>query len=238
MRREDSAPEPVNSPVSHDAVMQPNRGLFEDPFEGFAEVDGLLDHSGSSDHSSQHDYSALDSDLEYQETVPSTLEHDSLDENDDTDLIDSQPIYPADDPLFLSRDSIRAFQSGLQEDSSECGEDDEEYITDCPHAFDEHPDIQNTYVQVSLAHNFHGTMHEAVKLILGTTQLSLTTARNAAPSLEIPGLETMAQMLWTAEKRLGLNLDDFIVYLFLCDKCWKAHNPLELYLLVSAKGSR
>jgi hypothetical protein len=67
--------------------------------------------------------------------------------------------------------------------------------------------------------------------------LSLTTARNAAPSLEIPGLLNMAQTLRTAEKRLGLYLDDFIVYLFLCDKCWKVHNPSELYRLPSPECS-
>jgi hypothetical protein len=62
------------------------------------------DDSGSSDRSSQHDYSALDSDLDYQEIVPGTLEHDTSDEDDNTDLIDSQPIH---------LQTIRCFYHGI-----------------------------------------------------------------------------------------------------------------------------
>jgi hypothetical protein len=234
--------------ASQGSIMQHNNrdSLFEDLFEDVGDVDGLLQEPGdpwfdayesdSNNCPSQHD-STSDSDLEYQNIVPSVLEPDSSDEDDDGDLVNSQPIDPADDPLFLSRDSIRAFRSVSQDDADEDGQDDEDLMLDRPRAFDEHPVIRNAYVRASLAHNFHGTTHEATRLILGGMKLSLTAARNAAPSLEIPGLETMAQTLRTAEKRLGLDLDDFIVYLFLCDKCWRPHNPSELYKLSSPECS-
>lgn len=239
-------PDPVTPHLSHGVTMQHDGDFVEDLFEGFGDDNGLLEDSadpwpstieahdlGSDSTFSQRD-SASDSDLDFQDLVPSVLEPDSSDEDDDTFTNESQPIHPADDPLFLSRDSIRAFQSVPEEDTSE---DDEDLNLDRPQAFNEHPVIRNTYVRASLAHNFHGTTHAAVKLILGATRVSLTTARNATPSFEIPGLETMAQTLRTAEKRLGLDLDDFIVYLFLCDKCWKAHDPSELYMLASPECS-
>ena len=45
---------------------------------------------------------------------------------------------------------------------------------------------------------------------------------------EYPSLDCFAHTLPTLPKCLGLTMDCFIIYLFVCDTCWKLHHPSEL----------
>jgi hypothetical protein len=56
----------------------------------------------------------------------------------------------------------------------------------------------------------------------------LRTAQSANPAIDYPGLNTFARTLPTLLKCLGLSAEHFIVYLFVCDTCWKLHHPSEL----------
>jgi hypothetical protein len=68
--------------------------------------------------------------------------------------------------------------------------------------------------------------HDAVANMLESSHTILRSA--AASGVDFPGLSNFALTLGTVEKRLGVSTNNLIIYLFLCDVCWKPHYPEEL----------
>ncbi|KAJ6530158.1 hypothetical protein B0H19DRAFT_1273823 [Mycena capillaripes] len=122
------------------------------------------------------------------------------------------------DPLFCSKSSL--FDS--VQPSHDPGPDEKEV----PWAFDDHPAIRNSYIRAFVGAAFDGMTRNATVNMLNGARIIFESA--AAAGVEYCGLENFATTLTTVEKRLGVSTDELIIYLFLCDSCWKPHFPEEL----------
>ncbi|KAJ7603249.1 hypothetical protein DFH06DRAFT_1114701 [Mycena polygramma] len=132
---------------------------------------------------------------------------------------DSEASNVANDPLFRSIASLfSSFQPG---DEPEPTKDTVE-----PWAFDDHPAIRNAYIRAFVGAAFDGMTRNATVNMLNGSRVILESA--SAAGLDFPGLDNFARTLPTVEKRLGVSTDSLIIYLFLCDVCWKPHFPEEL----------
>jgi len=92
----------------------------------------------------------------------------------------------------------------------------------------DHPAIRNAYIHAYVSASFFNATHAAVAHDLEGKDCLLHTVQSANPDIPYPGLDCFAQTLPTLLRRLGLTTDHFIVYLFVCDACWKLHHPSEL----------
>ncbi|KAG0693990.1 hypothetical protein DFH29DRAFT_881020 [Suillus ampliporus] len=104
---------------------------------------------------------------------------------------------------------------------------------DPPSCMDDHPAVHNAYIHAFIAAAFYNATHAAVYHDLEEKERLLRTAQQANPDIEYPGLDNFACTLPTLLRRLGLSTDQFIVYVFVCDICWKLHHPSELSELLS-----
>ncbi|KAG2121932.1 hypothetical protein DEU56DRAFT_711209, partial [Suillus clintonianus] len=139
---------------------------------------------------------------------------DEVDLDEDYDLVND----PAFNPVNIFGDDDDFQQAS-----------DEEDLFDEPAAFDEHSAIRNAYVRAYVATAFKGATHEVARIISDGAARALSSARNQAPHIVFEGLDDMARTLPTIERRLGVNLDLLITYLFLCPTCWKVHESSTLY---------
>ncbi|KAF7372033.1 hypothetical protein MVEN_00061600 [Mycena venus] len=141
----------------------------------------------------------------------------SDDEAASTDGAPNDEFYVDDiasDPLFRTRASIFDAENTVEEEDS------------IPLAFDDHPTIRHAYIRAFVGSTFKGMTRDAVSNML---EGSYTLLRSAAASgADFPGLSNFARTLPTVEKRLGVLTDEIIIYLFLCNACWKPHYPQEL----------
>ncbi|KAL7279486.1 hypothetical protein ACG7TL_007329 [Trametes sanguinea] len=129
-----------------------------------------------------------------------------------------------DDPLYASLEQLCRDSSGPDDSTRAPG--------DLPPAFHEHPMIRRAYVQAFIAVAFHGGTHELAQYLLESSRSQLASF-SLTSGYEIPGLARMAVTLRTAERRLGLDPDEWITYYILCDVCWDCHHPSELDSLPS-----
>lgn len=157
----------------------------------------------------------------------SGFEAEGNDDDDDSDGQDTAPdgeFYIEEitsDPLFRSRSTLfDAFQPE---------HDDPDDETSAPWAFDDHPAIRNAYIRAFVGAAFEGMTRKAVVLMLEGALVAFQSAQKLG--VDYPGISNFARTLPTVEKRLGLSTDDFIIYLFICDVCWKPHFPKELATL-------
>ncbi|KIK44122.1 hypothetical protein CY34DRAFT_54623, partial [Suillus luteus UH-Slu-Lm8-n1] len=104
---------------------------------------------------------------------------------------------------------------------------------DPPSCMNDHPAVRNAYIHAFISAAFYNATHAAVYHDLEGKERLLRTAQQANPDIEYPGLDNFARTLPTLLRRLGLSTDQFIVYFFVCDICWKLHHPSELSELLS-----
>lgn len=127
------------------------------------------------------------------------------------------------DPAFNAGNSFDENEDRQQQD------DEEDLLFDEAPAFSEHSAIRNAYVRAYIASAFKGASHDVSCIILDGVACALWYTRDHTQDIEYEGLEDMARTLPTAERRLGVNLDSIITYLFICLSCWQVHDPLTLY---------
>ncbi|KAJ3002591.1 hypothetical protein NUW54_g5766 [Trametes sanguinea] len=138
---------------------------------------------------------------------------------------DDEEVYdvPEDDPLYASLDTVCERSANPEErPRGSPGE--------LPPAFTEHPMIRRAYVQAFIAVAFHGATHELAQYLLQSSRSQLV-GFSLVSGYEIPGLANMAVTLRTAERRLGLDPDEYITYHLLCNVCWDCHHPALLETL-------
>lgn len=107
-------------------------------------------------------------------------------------------------------------------------QDDVDIHTKPPPCMQDHPAIRNAYIRAYISASFFNATHVAVSHDLEGKECLLRTTQSANPDIEYPGLDRFARTLPTLLKRLGLTTDNFIVYLFVCNVCWKLHHPSQL----------
>ncbi|KAI9063735.1 hypothetical protein FKP32DRAFT_1571273 [Trametes sanguinea] len=157
----------------------------------------------------------FDSDSDSSSVCSDTARSPSLSGDDDDgayDILD-------DDPLYASLDDLCRSSSSPDEPRRDLG--------DLPPAFNEHPMIRRAYVQAFIAVAFHGATHDLAQYLLEASRSQLA-AFSLRTGYEIPGLARMAVTLRTAERRLGLDPDEWITYYVLCTRCWDCHHPTAL----------
>ncbi|KAF7372110.1 Transposase family Tnp2 protein [Mycena venus] len=141
----------------------------------------------------------------------------SDDEAASTDGAPNDEFYVDDialDPLFRTQASIFNAENTVEEEDS------------IPLAFDDHPAIRHAYIRAFVGSTFKGMTRDAVSNMLEGTYTLLRSP--AASGTDFPGLSNFSRTLPTVEKRLGVLTDEIIIYLFLCDACWKPHYLQEL----------
>ncbi|KAH9839027.1 uncharacterized protein C8Q71DRAFT_893893 [Rhodofomes roseus] len=148
---------------------------------------------------------------------PASL-HDSDSDEEDAPVLEDDPTYASREELF---DSEELHDSIVDTDSDSSGD---------PPAFSEDPAIRNAYIEAFLAATFQHATHDLVQSMLEGQHAAFLDLSQRLGG-EIPGLDRMAHTLRTAERRLGLDPDEHIVYYFLCDICWFRHHPSELHKL-------
>jgi hypothetical protein len=209
--------------------------IFE-PWMSEAHHSGMSDSDGGTSQYARVDPGfSSDSDQEYARLLPPNGEFDSLssDEGENGDLLeDVEDIVGVED---LARDDLFVTNSMLFDiyrTGNKDGEDLDE-PEDVPQGLLAHPSIRNALIRAVTSSYFHGSTHAAVQHMLEGSALLLQSAERSGSGLHYPGLSTMARTLATAERHLGLSLDGFITYYFICDACWELHHPSELYKLHS-----
>ena len=149
--------------------------------------------------------------------------------SDDEDLLeDIQDIEK--DPLFQTQEEL--FDDSASDPGSVDLDD-----TPLPPAFDEDPAIRNAYITAYLLAACQKSTQETIKTYLDSIYESLASLRRRK-GIQIRGLDTMARTLLTAERRLRIDPNQYIVYYFLCNVCWVPHEPTTLYELNSPSCSR
>lgn len=131
-------------------------------------------------------------------------------------------------------DNLRQTRSSLfeQDDDSEAPSnpiplDDIRSVQDlAPQAFEEDPILRNIYIRAYVQAAFHGATHADIANLL-TDQRATLTALSEREGFDLE-LSNMALTLRTVERRLGLSVDDQIVYYFICPICWDVHHPNTL----------
>lgn len=144
--------------------------------------------------------------------------HTPPDSDEDEPLADleAHPLYQTREALF---DAI--FDPGPNPIEDDCA---------LSPAFDEDPVIRNAYITAYLLAACHGSTQEAIKSYLDSMQESCAAFQRRT-GVEVRGLKNMARTLLTAERRLRIDPNQYIVYYFLCDVCWARHEPTELHEL-------
>ncbi|CDO77902.1 hypothetical protein BN946_scf184624.g1 [Trametes cinnabarina] len=120
-----------------------------------------------------------------------------------------------DDPLYVPAEDLCLSDCENAETSSYWKE---------PPAFSEHPFLRKAYIDAFILGTFYGGTQEAVKhqLTSAYEDYVLFVETSGVP---IPGLENMARTLRTAERCLGIDPDELIVYYYLCNVCFGRHHP-------------
>ena len=77
-----------------------------------------------------------------------------------------------------------------------------------------------------------GSTHAAVQIHLEDVAVGLRAAEAQSSNVSFDGLDRMAHTLATAEKQLGISINKFVIYYFICNICWKLHHPSELTQLL------
>jgi hypothetical protein len=129
------------------------------------------------------------------------------DEEEELPTLESNPNYISREQLFDEAD----------QDVDVDPDDDA-----LPPAFSEPSAFRNAYVHVFANAAFHGATHVNSKIHLDSIHSTLSSVGFS------DDLSTFARTLATVERRLGLNVDDSIIYFFVCPDCWKRHHPSEL----------
>ncbi|KAF7327023.1 POC1 centriolar protein-like protein A [Mycena kentingensis (nom. inval.)] len=101
---------------------------------------------------------------------------------------------------------------------------DEEDMDEAPPAFDEPDAFRNAYIRIFANHAFQNATHVQTKGMVD----ALVAAFATGPLQD--ELATFARTLPTIERRLGLCLENDIIYFILCpnDSCWKRYDPSVL----------
>lgn len=149
------------------------------------------------------------------------------DSPEDEDPEEEQYIPLDGDPLFRTLDDMAPEGGNGGEDPDP--EDDEDDTL--PRAFTEDPLIRHTYIQVFIAASFHGATHQLCAEMLDTAFKQFCYL--ARQGRDIVGLDTMALTLRTAERRLGVDPECWIIYDFVCPACWYRYDAGTLYQLHS-----
>ena len=144
--------------------------------------------------------------------------------SDDEELQEALPEL-TNDPLYQTNEDL--FHSTLDFGSG-CLEDDDSL----PPAFDEDPLIRNAYISAYLFAVCDGSTQENIKGYLDSIHETLAAMRGRT-GVDIPGLDNMARTLLTAERRLRIDPNEYMIYYILCDVCWARHAPTSLYELES-----
>ncbi|KAG1730535.1 uncharacterized protein EDB91DRAFT_1239083 [Suillus paluster] len=163
------------------------------------EVDDKYDSNNDADDSDGREgdtYVSLDDEENaYQAFLP---QEDAVEEDGDENSEDSDEEQDLDEGADIVNDPAFNAGNGFDEDEDHLPQDDEEDLF-------EHSAIRNAYVCAS---------HDVSHIILDGVACALWYAHNHAPHIEYEGLDDM--------RRLGVNLDSIITYLFVRD-------PLTLY---------
>jgi hypothetical protein len=203
-------------------------------FEYGNEISDLGTSDGGNSPNPGPDFSS-DSDTEDFHLVP---DHESPLSSDEGEV--DEPVRDAEDraavedldhdDLFITNSSLfDTYRPGSPSEKDEELEEPE----GVPQGLTAHPSIRNALIRAVTSSYFHGSTHVAVQHMLEGSALLLRSAERSSSGLHYRGLETMARTLATAEKHLGLSLEGFITYYFLCPTCWELHHPSELYKLDS-----
>ena len=215
-------------PASNRIEVQDFGDLFEEHNHNYPRNHGF--ESDGSSHPADF-LSSSNSDADIDRIIPQYEEPEFLESDSDVEEGsvggDGGGIDLLEDPLFHARGSIFG---GDSEDKEDYGEFDDEHL---PPAFQEHPAIRNAYIRAFLLATLKGSTHDAVQMHLEGVALALRSVESQSPDIVFEGLSTMARTLTTAERCLGICMDHFITYFFLCDVCWKLHHPSDLSKLHS-----
>lgn len=146
---------------------------------------------------------------------------------------------PAQPPREIE-EALRQSNSSLfgQDDESEAHPaftalDDIRSVQDlAPPAFEEDPILRNIYIRAYVQAAFHGATHSDIANLLADQKATLL-ALCSREGFDLD-LSKMALTLRTVERRLGLSVDDQIIYYFICPACWDVHRPSTLSELESS----
>lgn len=151
----------------------------------------------------------------------------------DPGLKDDVPAAAEELPLNNPEEQDQMFMNdllaplGVNFDYSDT-QDDVDIHMKPPPCMQDHPAICNVYICAYILALFFNATHIAVSHDLESKEHLLRTAQSANPDIEYPSLDHFTHTLPTLPKCLGLTTDNFIVYLFVCDICWKLHHPSDL----------
>ncbi|KAF8524031.1 hypothetical protein JB92DRAFT_1498464 [Gautieria morchelliformis] len=146
-------------------------------------------------------------------------------DNDD-DMVDL-----THDPAFVQRGTL--FPS--DDPSAEPDPSDSDTPFDptlLPAAFAEHPIVREAYIRAFIASTFGGTTNITTQAMLESSRSTIASFLQRDPALGEIDLKSFAITIGTVE-RLGVDTDTYVKYYFVCDACWKRHEPETLYTLKS-----
>ena len=214
-----SALPPLPTPLGNPLSSAPWRLVDDEPAQ--LSDDNLGSHSRASTPGSLDARSADDFNPGgiFDTPAPTPVQSDNEEAMEDLPQIDHDPLFETSEALF---DTL--VESGSDDLVSEGGP---------PPAFDEDPLIRNAYVSAYLLASCHGSTQEAVKAHLDALYESFVGFQRRT-GIELRGLENMARTLQTAERRLRIDPNEYILYYFLCTVCWARHHPSALYELGAA----
>ncbi|KAG2130249.1 hypothetical protein DEU56DRAFT_757923 [Suillus clintonianus] len=157
-----------------------------------------------------------------------------LNVEDSEDSSDEEPPIPEGEDINLNEqeDGALFISQGTHFNFSDVREAADIHANPPP-CMDDHPAVHNAYIQAFISAAFYNAANAAVYHDLEGKEHLLCTAQQENPEIEYPGLDEYAHTLPTLLKRLGLSADQFIIYFFICDVCWKLHHPSVLSELKS-----
>jgi hypothetical protein len=106
-----------------------------------------------------------------------------------------------------------------------------------PPVFSEHRALRNAYVWAFVMGAYNGGTHASVSEHLHSVKAMLRDLNADMMPGKAVDLSDMALTLRTVEKRLGVDPDNYIVYLAQCSECWVCHEPKELAAVSSPQCS-
>ncbi|KAF8606147.1 hypothetical protein BDV93DRAFT_437595 [Ceratobasidium sp. AG-I] len=105
--------------------------------------------------------------------------------------------------------------------------DEDEYLSLPPAALDEDPLIRNAYISAFVNSAFHGATHVQSQNQLQSVRDTLLGYHERSPLAAelLEEVQNMARTITTAERRLGVSLDDLITEFAICPEpeCWKRY---------------
>lgn len=135
------------------------------------------------------------------------------------------------DPDFFDAEELPGPTAAAAEDD-DGDSPDRDTTNPIPRALSEHSWIRKCYVSAFIQHMYHRATDDAISVQLKLDRAHLLDVREKT-GLAIAGLDKMAVTRLAAERRLGLDPDEHIIFELSCSACWEPYPLCDLNDLAS-----